>query len=118
MGKERKNNIMIDVVAVAILLVSAIKIVSDYNKKRIKTTTLFFYQIVFLVCLFSVFNENLIRSVSNFLGFEVASNFILLILVIVGLWANYLNQTRLRDLEMQIVRMARFIAINGQRIEK
>jgi hypothetical protein len=42
----------------------------------------------------------------------------LLILVVIGLWANYVNQTKVRHLEMQIVKLSRFIAINGSKFDK
>jgi hypothetical protein len=109
---------MIETLSGLIIILSALKIVKDYNKKLIKTTTMFVYEIVFFISMYSVFNKKVIQSISEFLGFKVASNFILLILVVIGLWANYVNQTKVRHLEMQIVRLSRFIAINGSKFEK
>ena len=109
---------MIEVLSVLIITLSAIKIVKDYNKKLIKTTTMFLYEIVLIICIYFIFNKEVIQTISKFLGFEVASNFILLILVVIGLWANYVNQTKVRHLEMQIVKLSRFIAINGSKFDK
>ncbi len=109
---------MIEVLSILIITISALKIVNDYNKKLIKTTTMFVYQIVFITCIYSIVNKEVIQSISEFLGFKVASNFILLILVVIGLWANYNNQTKVRHLEMQIVKLSRFIAINGSKFDK
>jgi len=109
---------MIEILSVLIITLSALKIIKDYNKKLIKTTTMFVYEIFFLICIYSIFNKEVIQTISEFLGFEVASNFILLILVVIGLWANYVNQTKVRQLEMQIVKLSRFIAINGSKFDK
>ena len=96
----------------------AVDIVRDYNKKLIKTTTMFLYEIVYIICMYSIVNKEVIQTISEFLGFEVASNFILLILVVIGLWANYVNQTKVRHLEMQIVKLSQFIAITGSKFDK
>jgi hypothetical protein len=109
---------MIEILSVSIITLSAIKIIKDYNKKLIKTTTMFLYEIVLIICIYFIFNKEVIQTISEFLGFEVASNFILLILVVIGLWANYVNQTKVRHLEMQIVKLSRFIAINGSKFDK
>lgn len=109
---------MIEILLILMITLSAFKIIKDYNQKLIKTTTMFVYEIVFIVCMYSIFNKEIIQRVSEFLGFEVASNFILLILVVIGLWANYVNQTKVRHLEMQIVKLSRFIAINGSKFGK
>jgi len=109
---------MIEIVAALIILTSALKIVKDYNKKLIKTTTMFIYEIFFFLGIYAVFNKEVIQVISKFLGFEVPSNLILLILIIIGLWANYINQKKVRILEMQIVKLSRFIAINGSKIEE
>lgn len=109
---------MIKILLAAMLTLSALKILKDYNRKLIKTTTMFVYEIVFLICIYSIFNIVVVQTLSEFLGFKVASNFILLILVIVGLWANYVNQTKVRYLEMQIVKLSRFIAINGSKFDE
>jgi hypothetical protein len=109
---------MIEILSVSIITLSAIKIIEDYNKKLIKTTTMFLYEIVLIICIYFIFNKEVIQTISEFLGFEVASNFILLILVVIGLWANYVNQTKVRHLEMQIVKLSRFIAINGSKFDK
>jgi hypothetical protein len=109
---------MIEILSVSIITLSAIKIIKDYNKKLIKTTTMFLYEIVLIICIYFIFNKEVIQTISKFLGFEVASNFILLILVVIGLWANYVNQTKVRHLEMQIVKLSRFIAINGSKFDK
>lgn len=109
---------MIEILSVLMITLSALKIIKDYNKKLIKTTTMFVYEIFFLICIYSIFNKEVIQTISEFLGFEVASNFILLILVVIGLWANYVNQTKVRHLEMQIVKLSRFIAINGSKFDK
>ena len=109
---------MIEILSVSMITLSALKIIKDYNRKLIKTTTMFVYEIVFLVCIYAIFNKEIIQTISEFLGFEVASNFILLILIVIGLWANYINQTKVRHLEMQIVKLSRFIAINGSKLDK
>ena len=109
---------MIEIFSLSIITLSALKIVRDYNKKLIKTTTMFLYEIVYIICMYSIVNKEVIQTISEFLGFEVASNFILLILVVIGLWANYVNQTKVRHLEMQIVKLSRFIAINGSKFDK
>jgi hypothetical protein len=109
---------MIEILSILIITISALKIVNDYNKKLIKTTTMFVYQIVFITCIYSIVNKEVIQSISEFLGFKVASNFILLILIVIGLWANYNNQIKVRHLEMQIVKLSRFIAINGSKFDK
>jgi hypothetical protein len=109
---------MIEILSVSVITLSAIKIIKDYNKKLIKTTTMFLYEIVLIICIYFIFNKEVIQTISEFLGFEVASNFILLILVVIGLWANYVNQTKVRHLEMQIVKLSRFIAINGSKFDK
>lgn len=109
---------MIEVLSILIITLSAIKIIKDYNKKLIKTTTMFLYEIVLIICIYFIFNKEVIQTISKFLGFEVASNFILLILVVIGLWANYVNQTKVRHLEMHIVKLSRFIAINGSKFDK
>jgi hypothetical protein len=109
---------MIEIFSILIITISALKIFKDYNKKLIKTTTMFVYQIVFITCIYSIVNKEVIQSISEFLGFKVASNFILLILIVIGLWANYNNQTKVRHLEMQIVKLSRFIAINGSKFDK
>jgi hypothetical protein len=108
---------MIEIASALVITLSALKIVKDYNAKKIKTTTMFTYEIIFLISLCSVFNKKIIQIISEFLGFEVASNFILLVLVITVLWANYVNQTKIRKLEMQMVKISRFIAINGSKFE-
>lgn len=108
---------MIEIASVLVITLSALKILKDYNAKKIKTTTMFTYEIIFLISLYSIFNKKIIQTISEFLGFEVASNFILLVLVITVLWANYVNQTKIRNLEMQIVKLSRFIAINGSKFE-
>jgi len=108
---------MIEIASVLVIILSALKILKDYNAKKIKTTTMFTYEIIFLISLYSIFNKKIIQIISEFLGFEVASNFILLVLVITVLWANYVNQTKIRNLEMQIVKLSRFIAINGSKFE-
>jgi hypothetical protein len=108
---------MIEIASVLVITLSALKIVKDYNAKKIKTTTMFTYEIIFLISLYSIFNKKIIQIISEFLGFEVASNFILLVLVITVLWANYVNQTKIRKLEMQMVKISRFIAINGSKFE-
>ncbi len=109
---------MIEILSISVITLSALKIVRDYNRKLIKTTTMFVYEIVFIICTYAVVNKELIQTVSEFLGFKVASNFILLILVVIGLWANYINQTKIRHLEMQIVKISRFIAINGSKSDE
>ena len=108
---------MIEIASVLVITLSALKILKDYNAKKIKTTTMFTYEIIFLISLFSILNKKIIQIISEFLGFEVASNFILLVLVITVLWANYVNQIKIRNLEMQIVKLSRFIAINGSKFE-
>lgn len=108
---------MTEIASVLVITLSALKILKDYNAKKIKTTTMFTYEIIFLISLYSIFNKKIIQTISEFLGFEVASNFILLVLVITVLWANYVNQTKIRNLEMQIVKLSRFIAINGSKFE-
>ena len=109
---------MIKIISAIVIILSALRIIKDYNAKKIKTTTMITYEVIFFISLYSIFNENVIKTISKFLGFEVASNFILLILVILGLWANYANQTKIRYLEMQIVKLSRFIAINGSKFDK
>jgi hypothetical protein len=109
---------MTEIIMASTILMGALKIVIDYNKKLIKTTTMFTYETVFLVCIYLVFNREAIQVISELLGFELPSNFILLILIVIGLWANYLNQRRVRFLEMQIVKLSRVIAINGSRFEE
>ena len=109
---------MIEIFSLSIITLSALKIVRDYNKKLIKTTTMFLYEIVYIICMYSIVNKEVIQTISEFLGFEVASNFILLILVVIGLWANYVNQTKVRHLEMQIVKLSQFIAITGSKFDK
>jgi len=61
---------MIEVLSVLIITLSAIKIVKDYNKKLIKTTTMFLYEIVLIICIYFIFNKEVIQTISKFLGFE------------------------------------------------
>jgi hypothetical protein len=46
------------------------------------------------------------------LGFKLPSNLILLFLVLIGLWANYSLQVKVRALENQIIKISRAVAIN------
>ena len=108
---------MIEILIVIFICLSATKIIKDYNRKLIKTTTMFTYEILFLSTIYAVFNKDAIQSIASILGFEVASNLVLLMLTIIGLLANYITQTKVRILEMQIVSLSRHLALSRNRSE-
>ena len=102
---------MTQFLALLVLAFCAIKILRDFNKKLIKTTTMVTYEIFFIFGILAVINSDMITTISNSLGFELPSNLILLFLVSIGLWANYALQVKVRALENKIVKISRTIAI-------
>jgi hypothetical protein len=109
---------MISVLILSIIGLASSKVVRDFNKKRIKTTVFLTYQGFFFLFAIGAINLIDIQEVSGLLGFEIPSNFILLTLSIVGLWSNYLMQLKIRTLEVQNTKLARYIAINGGNLDK
>ena len=103
---------MTQFLAVLVLAFCAIKILRDFNKKLIKTTTMVTYETFFIFGILAVINSELINTISTSLGFKLPSNLILLFLVLIGLWANYSLQVKVRALENQIIKISRAVAIN------
>jgi hypothetical protein len=108
---------VIEILITLFICFSAAKIVKDYNRKLIKTTTMFTYEMLFLATIYAVLNKDALQNIASMLGFKVASNLVLLVLIIIGLIANYITQTKVRILEMQIVALSRHIALSRGKIE-
>jgi hypothetical protein len=70
------------------------------------------YETFFIFGILAVINSELINTISTSLGFKLPSNLILLFLVLIGLWANYSLQVKVRALENQIIKISRAVAIN------
>ena len=109
---------MIKISILIVIWLASFKVFRDFNRKRIKTTIFLVYQGFFFTFFIGTINLIDIQKVSGFLGFKLPSNFILLVLSVIGLWSNYLMQLKVRSLEVQNTKLARYLAINGGKFEK
>jgi|LakMenE18May11ns_1017448.scaffolds.fasta_scaffold9610642_2 hypothetical protein len=85
-----------------IILVVQLKYTNDFTSRKITFNFLLCLTLLNIVFLAFTLNLKLLDFISNFLGFKLASNLVLLVIGLVGLLVNYLIFLKIQDLQKQI----------------
>lgn len=85
-----------------IILVVQLKYTNDFTSRKITFNVFLFLTLLNIVFLAFTINLKLLDFISNFLGFELASNLVLLVIGLVGLLVNYLIFLKIQHLQKQI----------------
>ena len=74
----------------------------DFRKRNISFNLFVFLTLIFITAIYFTIELDFLDSISKYMGFELTSNFVLFILVLVSLMINYITILKIEKMKKQL----------------